>query len=91
MGFVFDGDVDWMLVVDGWGCIIDGDYVLFFWGFVLQEYQVFFDQWLVVIVMLNFGFECVWQQWGGIFDCMLVGDQYVYVVMVVSGVGFGGE
>ncbi|MEL6903478.1 MAG: phosphoglucosamine mutase, partial [Cyanobacteria bacterium J06606_4] len=37
IGFAFDGDADRVMAVDAKGRVIDGDYILYFWGQTLQQ------------------------------------------------------
>jgi phosphoglucosamine mutase len=37
LGFAFDGDADRVMAVDAEGRVVDGDYILYFWGKRLQN------------------------------------------------------
>lgn len=91
IGIVFDGDVDWVIIVDENGIEVDGDQLMVV---VVQFWQVsgrlvVFG--IVVIVMFNFGFEWYFGDFGFGFVCMKVGDCYVVEYMCVYGYNVGGE
>ncbi|MGB7440020.1 MAG: phosphoglucosamine mutase [Coleofasciculaceae cyanobacterium] len=91
IGFAFDGDADRVMAVDAQGHIIDGDYILYFWGQTLQAAQKLPENLIVATVMANLGFERAWQQLGGSLVRTKVGDQYVQAEMLSSGAMLGGE
>lgn len=91
MGFAFDGDADRVLAIDAQGRIVDGDYILYFWGKALKETQQLPDNLLVSTVMANLGFERAWEDIGGNFLRTKVGDQHVHAEMVERGAKLGGE
>ncbi|MFE4105223.1 phosphoglucosamine mutase [Almyronema epifaneia] len=91
LGFAFDGDADRVIAVDAQGRMVDGDYILYFWGQTLQQTQQLPDSTIVSTVMANLGFERAWQQLGGQLVRTKVGDQYVHAEMVQRGAKLGGE
>lgn len=91
LGFAFDGDADRVMAVDAQGRIVDGDYILYFWGQALQAANQLPDQMIVSTVMANLGFERAWQQQGGTLIRTAVGDQYVQAEMQDRGATLGGE
>lgn len=91
LGFAFDGDADRALAVDAEGRIVDGDYILYFWGQLLRQRQQLPQNLIVSTVMANLGFERAWQQQGGTLIRTAVGDQYVHAEMVKQGAMLGGE
>ena len=91
LGFAFDGDADRVLAVDAQGRVIDGDYILYFWGKTLKEAQRLPQNLIVSTVMANLGFERAWQALGGTLLRTKVGDQYVHAEMVKRGAKLGGE
>jgi phosphoglucosamine mutase len=91
MGFAFDGDADRVMAVDAQGRVIDGDYILYFWGQALQQAQKLPDDLIVATVMANLGFERAWEQLGGKLVRTAVGDQYVQAEMQRTGAMLGGE
>ena len=91
MGFAFDGDADRVMAVDATGRVIDGDYILYFWGQSLRASQNLPGDLIVATVMANLGFERAWKQLGGKFVRTAVGDQYVHAEMERSGAMLGGE
>ncbi len=91
MGFAFDGDADRVLAVDAQGRVIDGDYILYFWGQTLRQAQQLPGDTIVSTVMANLGFERAWQQQGGKLIRTAVGDQYVHAEMLRQGAMLGGE
>lgn len=91
MGFAFDGDADRVLGVDARGRIVDGDYILYFWGKTLSAAQQLPQNTIVATVMANLGFERAWKQLGGELLRTPVGDQYVHAEMLRHGAMLGGE
>lgn len=91
IGFAFDGDADRVMAVDSQGRVIDGDYILYFWGQALKQAQKLPGDLIVATVMANLGFERAWQQLGGSLIRTAVGDQYVQAEMLRNGAMLGGE
>ncbi|MFB2933751.1 phosphoglucosamine mutase [Aerosakkonemataceae cyanobacterium BLCC-F154] len=91
LGFAFDGDADRALAVDSQGRVVDGDYILYFWGQHLAQGQKLPGNMIVATVMANLGFELAWQHLGGQFLRTPVGDQYVHAEMVRQDAMLGGE
>jgi phosphoglucosamine mutase len=91
MGFAFDGDADRVMAVDAQGRVIDGDYILYFWGQALRQAQKLPGDLIVATVMANLGFERAWNQLGGSLVRTAVGDQYVQAEMQRTGAMLGGE
>ncbi|MGL4498390.1 MAG: phosphoglucosamine mutase, partial [Planktothrix sp.] len=91
LGFAFDGDADRVIAVDGQGRVIDGDYILYFWGKMLQQQQQLPENTIVSTVMANLGFEMAWKQLGGKLIRTAVGDQNVHAEMMQTGAMLGGE
>jgi phosphoglucosamine mutase len=91
LGFAFDGDADRVMAVDPQGRVVDGDYILYFWGQTLRQANRLPDNLIVATVMANLGFERAWTDLGGNFVRTAVGDQYVYAEMIRSGAMLGGE
>lgn len=91
MGFAFDGDADRVMAVDAKGRVIDGDYILYFWGQALRAVNQLPDDLIVATVMANLGFERAWEQQGGKLVRTAVGDQYVQAEMLRTGAMLGGE
>jgi phosphoglucosamine mutase len=91
LGFAFDGDADRVMAVDAEGRVVDGDYILYFWGKRLQEQGRLPDDTVVSTVMANLGFERAWEKLGGTLVRTKVGDQYVHAEMVSRGAKLGGE
>jgi len=91
IGFAFDGDADRVLAVDATGRVVDGDYILYFWGQMLQETARLPEDLIVATVMANLGFERAWEQLGGKLVRTAVGDQYVQEEMRRTGAMLGGE
>ncbi len=90
-GFAFDGDADRVLGVDAQGRVVDGDYILYFWGENLRQKKQLPENLIVATVMANLGFERAWQQQGGKLIRTAVGDQYVHAEMRRTGGMLGGE
>lgn len=91
VGFAFDGDADRVIAVDGDGRVVDGDYILYFWGQRLQGQGKLPDHTVVSTVMANLGFERAWERLGGTLVRTKVGDQHVHAEMVRRGAKLGGE
>ncbi|HEY9848048.1 MAG TPA: phosphoglucosamine mutase [Leptolyngbyaceae cyanobacterium] len=91
LGFAFDGDADRVLAVDAQGRVVDGDYILYFWGKTLSQAQQLPKNMIVATVMANLGFEKAWKNLGGEFLRTAVGDQYVHAEMLRQGAMLGGE
>ena len=91
LGFAFDGDADRVMAIDGNGKVIDGDYILYFWGKELQEKNQLPDDLIIATVMANLGFENAWKKSGGKMIRTNVGDQYVQAEMLKTGSMLGGE
>ena len=91
IGFAFDGDADRVIAVDAAGRVVDGDYILYFWGKRLQQQQKLPENTIVSTVMANLGFERAWQSLGGNLIRTKVGDQHVHAEMVRRGAKLGGE
>jgi phosphoglucosamine mutase len=91
IGFAFDGDADRVMAVDSRGRMIDGDYILYFWGQTLQQRNQLPENTIVSTVMANLGFERAWEGLGGHLVRTKVGDQYVHAEMVRRGAMLGGE
>lgn len=91
IGFAFDGDADRVIAVDAQGRVVDGDYILYFWGKILKESQRLPENMIVSTVMANLGFERAWNALGGTLLRTKVGDQHVHAEMVDRGAKLGGE
>ncbi len=91
IGFAFDGDADRVMAVDAKGRVIDGDYILYFWGKTLQQTDRLPNNTIVSTVMANLGFERAWEDLGGTLVRTQVGDQHVYAEMINKGAMLGGE
>lgn len=91
IGFAFDGDADRVMAVDSEGRIIDGDYILYFWGQTLKRQNKLPNNTIVSTVMANLGFERAWEAQGGTLVRTKVGDQHVFAGMVDEGAMLGGE
>ncbi|MBE7384161.1 MAG: phosphoglucosamine mutase [Leptolyngbya sp. SIO1E4] len=91
IGFAFDGDADRVMAVDTQGRVIDGDYILYFWGKTLKESNRLPESLIVSTVMANLGFERAWNALGGTLLRTKVGDQHVHAEMVQRGAKLGGE
>lgn len=91
IGFAFDGDADRVMAVDAQGRVIDGDYILYFWGNTLKEAGKLPNDTIISTVMANLGFERAWEKQGGTLVRTNVGDQHVFAEMVNQGAMLGGE
>jgi len=91
MGFAFDGDADRVMAVDAQGRVVDGDYILYFWGQSLRQQGRLPGDLIVATVMANLGFERAWKHLGGQMVRTAVGDQYVQAEMLRTGAMLGGE
>lgn len=91
LGFAFDGDADRVLAVDSLGRVVDGDYILYFWGQTLKAQQQLPNNLIIATVMANLGFENAWRKSGGQLVRTAVGDQHVQAQMWETGAMLGGE
>jgi len=91
IGFAFDGDADRVMAVDAQGRVIDGDYILYFWGQTLKQANKLPNNTIISTVMANLGFERAWNEQGGTLVRTKVGDQHVHAEMVSQGAMLGGE
>ena len=91
IGFAFDGDADRVMAVDVHGRVVDGDYILYFWGQTLRQQGQLPDDTVISTVMANLGFERAWERLGGKLVRTKVGDQHVHAEMVARGAMLGGE
>ncbi len=91
LGFAFDGDADRVMAVDSQGQVVDGDYILYFWGQALRQSQQLPDNTIVTTVMANLGFENAWKNSGGQLIRTAVGDRHVHAKMDEIGAKLGGE
>ena len=91
LGFAFDGDADRVIAVDAQGRVVDGDYILYFWGKILSQAEKLPDNAIISTVMANLGFERAWEQLGGSLIRTPVGDQHVHAEMLRRGAKLGGE
>ncbi|MEM7064082.1 MAG: phosphoglucosamine mutase [Cyanobacteria bacterium P01_B01_bin.77] len=91
IGFAFDGDADRVMAVDSQGRIVNGDYILYFWGQTLKQQGQLPDDTIISTVMANLGFERAWERLGGSLIRTSVGDQHVHAEMMARGAMLGGE
>ena len=91
IGFAFDGDADRVLAVDNLGRQVNGDYILYLWGYHLQQNKNLPHNLIVSTVMANLGFEKAWNQQGGKLIRTPVGDRHVQAEMLRTGGMLGGE
>jgi phosphoglucosamine mutase len=91
LGFAFDGDADRLMGVDAEGRVVDGDYILYFWGKALKNSPKLPDNLIIGTVMANLGFERAWQDLGGSLLRTPVGDTAVQAQMWETGAMLGGE
>jgi phosphoglucosamine mutase len=91
LGVAFDGDADRAMAVDAQGRVVDGDYILYFWGEALRQRNQLPGNTIVSTVMANLGFERAWERQGGKLIRTAVGDQYVHAEMISRGLMLGGE
>ena len=79
------------MAVDSEGRVIDGDYILYFWGQTLKQAGKLPNDTIISTVMANLGFERAWEAEGGTLVRTKVGDQHVFAEMVNQGAMLGGE
>ncbi|MDJ0745210.1 MAG: phosphoglucosamine mutase [Xenococcaceae cyanobacterium MO_167.B27] len=91
LGFAFDGDADRVMGIDGEGRVVDGDYILYFWGNKLKKQGKLPNELIIATVMANLGFERAWQKLGGKLTRTSVGDRHVQSEMFRTGAMLGGE
>ncbi len=91
LGFAFDGDADRVMAIDCQGRVVDGDYILYFWGNKLKKQKKLPNNLIIATVMANLGFERAWEKLGGKLTRTAVGDRYVQAEMFRTGAMLGGE
>ncbi|GAB4549263.1 MAG: phosphoglucosamine mutase [Pleurocapsa sp.] len=91
LGFAFDGDADRVMAVDSQGRVVNGDYILYFWGQTLRQWYKLPHNTIVTTVMANLGLENAWKKEGGELIRTDVGDRHVHAKMVEMGAMLGGE
>ena len=91
LGFAFDGDADRVMAIDSQGRVVDGDYILYFWGNKLKQQEKLPDNLIIATVMANLGFERAWEKLGGKLTRTAVGDRFVQAEMFRTGAMLGGE
>ncbi len=91
LGFAFDGDADRVMGIDCQGRVVDGDYILYFWGNKLKQQGQLPNDLIIATVMANLGFERAWSKLGGKLTRTKVGDRHVQAEMFRSGAMLGGE
>lgn len=91
MGAAFDGDGDRVILVDGRGCIVDGDAIMLLCARHLQQQGRLHRNTVVATVMSNIGLELALRDNGiGLVRCA-VGDKYVMEELLARGLSLGGE
>ena len=90
-GVAFDGDADRCLLIDEFGNVIDGDYIMAIYGNYLKENNKLKNNALVGTVMSNLGFVKFCENNGINFVATKVGDRYVLENMLENDYIVGGE
>ncbi|MFH1645025.1 MAG: phosphoglucosamine mutase, partial [Candidatus Omnitrophota bacterium] len=90
-GFAFDGDGDRLILSDGKGNILDGDFILAIMGRYLNRKNKLNRSTIVTTYMSNLGFDMSVNLWAGKVIKVDVGDKYVLEKMVHSRLNLGGE
>jgi len=90
-GVSFDGDADRCLLVDEFGNVIDGDYIMAIYGNYLKEQNSLKNNTLVGTVMSNLGFVKFCEKNDINFVATKVGDRYVLESMLQNDYIVGGE
>lgn len=91
LGVAFDGDADRVLLADGRGRLLDGDYTLLFLARYFLEAREDFNRKVVGTVMGNLALEKALQELGIAYTRTGVGDRQVAAEMKASGAVLGGE
>ncbi|UCF67204.1 MAG: phosphoglucosamine mutase [Acidobacteriota bacterium] len=91
LGFSFDGDADRCIAASSTGKILDGDFVLYYAGRVLQRSGRLPHSTVVSTVMSNLGLEKALALEGIRMTRTAVGDRYVLEELKRSGCILGGE
>jgi phosphoglucosamine mutase len=91
VGFAFDGDADRCLAVDEKGQIVDGDKILYIYGYYMKKKGTLLDTKVVTTVMSNLGLYKAFDALGIGYEKTDVGDKYVYENMRANGNLIGGE
>lgn len=90
LGIVYDGDGDWVIMVDYEGNKVDGDQIFYIivWEGLCQGQLC---GGVVGMLMSNMGLELVFKQLGILFVCVKVGDCYVLEMFQEKGWCIGVE
>lgn len=91
LGIAFDGDADRLILVDGGGSLLDGDYVLFIVAMHFAEKDRLAGDRVVATVMSNLGLEVALRERGISLARTSVGDKYVLDELLSGGGSLGGE
>lgn len=91
VGFAYDGDADRCLCVDEHGNVVDGDAILYIYGFYLKEQGELAGNTVTTTIMSNFGLYKAFDKLGIDYAKTPVGDKYVYEHMAQTGCRIGGE
>lgn len=90
-GFSFDGDGDRLMVVDGAGREIDGDYILGVIALYLKKLNKLPKNAVAITVMSNLGLVHFLEHNGINVEVCNVGDKYVFEKLLEQGLSLGGE
>lgn len=91
IGIANDGDADRCLVVDEFGCEVDGDQIMLICALELMKKGKLPENTLVTTVMSNIGLHIAMKANGGNCKVTPVGDRYVLEEMLRGGYTLGGE
>lgn len=91
LGIAHDGDADRVILVDGYGQLVDGDAIMYVCGRYLHEQGRLPGDTVVGTVMSNLGLELGLRELGVTLKRTAVGDRYVLEEMLAGGYALGGE
>lgn len=91
VGIAFDGDADRLVLADGAGRLLDGDYILFILADHLDRGGLLAGKRVVATGMSNLGLEVALRERGIALSRTSVGDKYVLEELLATGSSLGGE
>lgn len=90
-GFCYDGDADRIILVDGMGSVLDGDYIIYLITKYLKQNNELNNNLCVGTVMANLGFKSALKDLDVKYIETAVGDRYVIRGIDENDASIGGE
>lgn len=91
VGFAFDGDADRIVLVDEFGRVLDGDYIMALIGSHMIRENSLKKNTIVTTKYSNMGLSEVIRGEGGSVEVVENGDKYVIQRLIEKDLNFGGE